>query len=277
MDAKSADRLPLGRGSRKRQIVYYWDLLQVLVVRELKLLYKRSALGVAWTLINPLLQLLVFSFVFRTVLRAENSPHYTSSAFCGLLIWSWAQSSLFQATGLITGNRPLIRQPRFPVAILPIVTVMTGLTHLVLALPVLLIFLWLDQAQLNIMVLWLPILFVLQFLLTISFAYPLAALNVTFRDTQHTLGVLLQLMFYLLPVFYSSKLIYDSPSIPDFLKAVYAWNPMVILLEAYRSVLIWGQPPNLMALAGVLGMCLLLLPIGYRIFQCQRERFVEDV
>jgi lipopolysaccharide transport system permease protein len=287
MDAKSSqnvqldrqlDRIPgSGRGSRKRQIVYYSDLLQALVVRDLKLLYKRSLLGVAWTLINPLLQLLVFSFVFRTVLRADNSPHYISSAFCGLLIWGWAQSSLFQATGLITGNRPLIRQPRFPVAILPVVTVTTGLTHLILALPVLFVFLWLDQIQINVTILWLPILFALQFLLTVSFAYPLAALNVTFRDTQHTLGVLLQLMFYLLPVFYSSKLIYDSPSIPDVLKTVYAWNPMVILLEAYRAVLIWGQPPDLVTLAGVMGMCLLLLPIGYRIFQHQRQRFVEDV
>src|SRR4028119_1912475 len=101
-----------------RRLIYVYDLLRELVSRDLKLLYKRSMLGIAWTLISPLLQLAVFAFVFRSVLLVK-VPNYASFAFSGLLVWSWTQSSLFQATGLITGNRALIRQPKFPVAILP--------------------------------------------------------------------------------------------------------------------------------------------------------------
>ena len=257
-----------------RQIIYYRDLLWCLVVRELKVLYKRSLLGVAWTLLNPLLQLLVFSVIFQQVLKAGSGiDHYISYAFSGLLIWGWTQSALFQATALITGNRPLIRQPSFPVPILPIVTVTTGLIHFLLALPALGIIMAIDHITLTWNVLFVPILLVLQFILTLSFAYPLAALNVTFRDTQHTLGVILQLLFYLLPIFYTI----NDPTIPEWLKTFYNWNPLVILIEAYRSILLKGTFPNPSGLLTLLIIGVVLLPIGYRIFQNQSERFVEEI
>lgn len=262
--------LRLHRPLRKRQIIYYRDLIRELVSRDLKLLYKRSMLGVAWTLLNPLLQLLVFAFVFRSVLKV-NIPQYASFAFSGLLIWIWTQTSLFQSTGLITGNRPLIRQPGFPIAVLPIVTVTTGLIHFLLALPVLFLFMVINGVELTANVLLLPLLLFLQFILTVSFAYPLAALNVTFRDTQHTLGVLLQLMFYLLPIFY------DLNQVPEHLRPLYVLNPMVMLLESYRAILIYGQPPAWQALLGLMVISGILLPIGYRIFKQQSQRFVEEI
>jgi len=257
-----------------RQIIYYCDLLWCLVVRELKILYKRSLLGIAWTLLNPLLQLLVFSVIFQQVLKAGSGiNHYVSYAFSGLLIWGWTQSALFQATGLITGNRPLIRQPTFPVPILPIVTVTTGLIHFLLALPALAIIMAVDNVTLTWNILLFPVLLALQFILTLSLAYPLAALNVTFRDTQHTLGVILQLLFYLLPIFYT---IHDR-NIPQWLQTFYAWNPLVILIESYRAILLDGTFPNWSGLFTLAVIGGLLLPIGYQIFQHQSERFVEEV
>ena len=119
----------------------------------------------------------------------------------------------------------------------------------------------------------LPILLGLQFALTLSFAYPLAALNVTFRDTQHTLGVILQLMFYLLPVFYSL----DDRLIPAFIRPVYEYNPFVILIEAYRSILLKSAMPSASGLLVLVIIILTLLPVGYRIFRRQSERFVEEV
>lgn len=176
-----------------------------------------------------------------------------------------------QATGLITNNRPLIRQPGFPIAILPIVTVTTGLIHFLLALPVLLAFLAIEGISLTPFVLLLPVLLAIQFCLTVGLAYPLAALNVTFRDTQHTVSVLLQLMAYLLPIFYAVQ------QVPQRFQAIYSLNPMVPLLEAYRNVLLTGSAPNWRALLllGLLGA--VSLPIGYRVFKRQGERFVEEV
>jgi lipopolysaccharide transport system permease protein len=259
---------------RRRQFIYYFDLVYELVSRELKLLYKRSLLGIAWTLINPLLQLLVFSIVFTQVLKAgQGIQHYASYAFSGLLIWGWTQSSLFQATALITGNRALIRQPGFPKAILPIITVTTGLVHFLLALPALFVIMAIEQVTFSWNLLLLPLLFIIQFVLTVSFAYPLAAMNVTFRDTQHTLGVILQLMFYLLPVFYAV----NEATIPVELRPVYAFNPMVILIQAYRFALLQQTPPDWSSLGILLAVCMVLLPIGYSIFHRQGERFVEDI
>jgi lipopolysaccharide transport system permease protein len=254
----------------RRQIAHFFDLLRVLVDRDIKLLYKRSALGIAWTLINPLLQLAVFSFVFRSVIPI-NIPQFSSFAFSGLLIWTWSQTALFQATGLITSNKALIRQPNFPTAILPVVTTMTGLIHFLLALPVLIIFLAIDGIQPSSVLFVLPLLMVIQFVLTVGLAYPLAALNVTFRDTQHTLGVLLQMLFYLTPIFY------DLNSVPKEFQPLYQLNPMVPLIEAYRAILLKGTQPDWQALLMVSLAVAVILPIGLAIFRRQSNTFVEEL
>ncbi|MEB3295335.1 MAG: ABC transporter permease [Synechococcales bacterium] len=267
------------RFRQRRQYIYYRDLLWELVVRELKLLYKRSIFGVAWTLMNPLLQLAIFSLVFRLILKAGGDiPHYLAYAFSGILIWTWTQSSLFQATALITGNRPLIRQPSFPVPILPVVTTTTGLIHFLLAIPALLVIMLIDGVHYDLKILLIPIPLILQFLLTVSIAYPLAALNVTFRDTQHTLGVILQLMFYLLPIFYSIDLITANSDVSFWLKELYLLNPLVTILELYRYVFsITPNLPDLWHLISLAIACMFLLPLGYRIFRKQSERFVEEL
>ena len=254
----------------RRKIAHFFDLLRVLVDRDMKLLYKRSALGIAWTLINPLLQLAVFSFVFRSVIPI-NIPQFSSFAFSGLLIWTWSQTALFQATGLITSNKALIRQPNFPTAILPVVTTMTGLIHFLLALPVLIIFLAVDGVQPSSVLFVLPLLMVIQFVLTVGLAYPLAALNVTFRDTQHTLGVLLQMLFYLTPIFY------DLNSVPKEFQPLYQLNPMVPLLEAYRAILLKGTQPDWQALLIVTLVVAVILPISLAIFRRQSNTFVEEL
>lgn len=259
----SSRRQPLRRG-------YAWELLRSLVDRDLKLMYKRSILGIAWTLINPLLQLAVFVLVFQGILQVS-IPQYASYVFCGLLVWTWFQSSLFQATGVIISSRALIRQPGFPVAILPVVVVSTGLIHFALALPVLLLFILADGVQLTSLILILPLLIITQFCLTVSIAYFLAALNVTFRDTQHTLGVVLQLWFYLTPVFYSIT------SIPEEYWYLYGLNPMVHIVTWYRQVLIWGVRPDWMSLIIIGSFNAIALPIGYSVFKRQSRRFIEEI
>jgi len=249
---------------------YLWDLLRSLVDRDMKLMYKRSVLGVAWTLISPLLQLLVFIFVFQVIIKIE-IPQYSSYVFTGLLVWNWFQNCLFQATGVIISSRPLIRQPGFPNAILPVVVVTTGLIHFVLALPILVIFLLIDGVKLTPLILLLPLLQLIQFAVTVTCAYFLAALNVTFRDTQHTLGVLLQFLFYLTPVFY------ELDSIPQKYWYIYGLNPMVHIVTCYRQILMWGAQPDWLALAIVSGITLVMLPIGYQVFKRQSLRFVEEI
>lgn len=258
------------RSKRFHKFLYLWDLVRSLIDRDMKLMYKRSALGFTWTLINPLLQLLVFAFIFQVVVKID-LPQYSSYVFTGLLVWNWFQSSLFQAAGVIINSRPLIRQPGFPTGILPLVVVLIGFVHFVLALPILIIFLLVDDVKITPLILLLPFIQIVQFVLTITLSYFLAAINVTFRDTQHTLGVLLQFLFYLTPIFY------DLSSIPKQYWYVYGLNPMVHIVTCYRQILLWGVQPDWLALGIILLIALALLPIGYQLFKRQSLRFVEEI
>lgn len=253
-----------------RQLVQQFDLLRVLVDRGLKVQYKRSAFGIAWSLLNPLVMLLVFNFLFKLVLDLQ-IPKYSSFAFSGLLVWNWFQMSLLQSAGAITDGRELIRQPRFPAAILPVVTVTTNLVHFLLALPVLALLLLTGDVKLSSTILLLPLLMAMQFVLILSLGYFIAAVNVTFRDTQHLLGVFLTVMFYITPVFY------DINQVPERYLTLYQLNPMAVLVEAYRAVLIQGTSPNWSALISLGAIAAVLLVFSYRRFMQASYRFVEEL
>lgn len=254
----------------KSRLVYLRDLLRELVLRDIKVQYKSSVLGVAWSLLNPLFQLLVFIFLFRVVMPL-GIDNYAAFAFSGMLAWGWFQLSMMQATGAITSHRELIRRPGFPAAILPAITVTTNLVHLLLALPLLMIFIAFSKGHLNVTILALPLVMLMQFVLTLSFAYVLATANVLFRDTQHLVGVLLQLLFYFTPVFYSAR------QVPHKFQAIYQLNPMVHIVGAYRDVLLAGKWPDATTMTILSVVAFGLLIIGYRTFIHTRDRFVEEL
>jgi lipopolysaccharide transport system permease protein len=249
---------------------YYYDLLHELVLRDLKLRYRRSILGLLWTLVNPLAQLLVLNLVFRLVLPL-NIPNYALFLFTGLLAWNWFQASLLAGTGSIVESRELIRRPGFPIAVLPAVTVLSYFIHFALALPILFFFMWWSGIHFSSAFLILPVVFVFQFVLTLGLNYLLAAIQVTFRDTQYLLGILLFLGFYLTPVFY------DSSAIPLKAQALYHLNPMVTLIDAYRSVFIQAQFPEGWPLILVGLASVALLWITYHVFCRASYRFVEEL
>lgn len=259
-----------GPALEKRRLIHLRDLVRQLVARDMKVRYEGSVFGVAWSLMSPLLLLLVFHFVFRLVFSLD-IPRYSSFAFSAILAWTWFHMSLSQAAGAITGSRELIKSPGFPPAILPAVTVTTNLIHFVLAFPVVMLFLVIDGTGLSLTILALPIVMALQFILTLSLAYFVATANVMFRDTQHLLGVFLQLLFFLSPIFY------EASAVPVAYQPLYRLNPMVHLIDAYRAVLLRGTLPVWLPLLllGMLGACLLY--VSLKVFLRMSYRFVEEL
>lgn len=253
-----------------RQATYLIDLLRELVGRELKLRYKRSVLGMVWSLLVPLAQLMVFVFLSRSVLKLD-IPNYPLFVLVGLLGWNWFQSSLLLGTTVISDNRSLIRRPGFPAAILPAVTVVTSLIHYLLALPVMLVFAFISGVQPAPALLAFPVIIAVQFLFTLGLTYLLASLHVTFRDLQHLLGIILTLLFYLTPVFYSTQ------NVPPQYHAQYQANPVAHLLEAARRVLLDGQWPDwgALLLLGIGGAA--LLSGSLVLFIRSSERFAEEL
>lgn len=260
----------MNRPAAYPQLLYLIDLLRELIGRDMKLRYKRSLLGIAWSLVNPLAQLLVLSFIFSRVLPL-NIPNYPSFLFTGLLAWNWFQTSLYAATGSIVDNRELIRKPGFSAIILPIVTVTSNFIHFLLALPILLVFLSINGISLSILCLSLPVIFAVQFLFTLSLSYLVATMHVTFRDTQYLLGIALLLGFYLSPVFY------DTSAIPNRFQMIYRLNPMVVLIDAYRHILLQGQLPGGVEVLVLSLISAGLLWVSYRIFVKASARFAEEL
>lgn len=252
------------------RLLYLHDLLRELVAREMKLRYRRSILGFAWSLLNPLLQVVVFSFVFHYVLPLE-IPNYTLFLFIGLLAWNWLQTSLLGATTAIVDSGNLIKRPGFPAAILPIVTISTNLVHFVLALPIVLLFLFLAGIPPTFALVALPVIIALQFLFTLSLGYFFAAIHVSLRDVQHLVNVGLLLGFYLTPIFYNPE------RIPEQWQWLYRLNPALHLVEAYRAVLLRGEFPVYQPLLWLSLLSVCLLYHGYRWFTKASYRFVEEL
>ena len=254
----------------RRRLVYLYDLLKELIARDMKMRYKGSWLGVAWSFVNPILHLLIFYFLFQMVLTL-NIRRYSAFAFCGMISWTWFQASLSQAAGIIKSSRELVRQPGFPSAILPVLAVANNLINFLIALPILMLVLIINGALPTLSVLALPLVMVTQFGFTLSLAYVVAAVNVFFRDTQHILTVFLQLYFFMTPVFY------DASSVPERYRLLYQLNPMMHLVEAYRSILLHGQMPNGLPLIVLSLLAVLLLGTGLKIFTRASHRFVEEL
>lgn len=256
--------------SERRRWQHARDLFAVLVDRDLKILYKRSSLGFGWALVTPLLQLFIFSFVFRRALGMQ-IENYASFVFIGVLVFGWFQGALGMSGWLITGSKPLVTQPGFPLTLLPHVMVGVRLFHFVIALPILFGLLWWQGIRPSLPWLSLPLLVVVQYLLIVGLAYPLASINVIFRDTQHIVGVLLQLMMFLTPVFYSLE------QVPPSLRPWFYLNPMVGVVQSWRAVLLDGAWPDPRVLAGLLVLGIALLITGRRIFVRQSHRFAEEM
>ena len=154
---------------------------------------------------------------------------------------------------------------------LPNVTVMSHLLHLLLTVPIVLVMLWVTGISLTPVALLAPLVVVLQYVLILSLAYFVASLHVTFRDVQYILGILLMLGFYMTPI------LYDASIVPERYQPLYRLNLMGHVIDAYRAVLLHGELPNLGRLAVVGAASTALLVLGYAFFRRASSRFAEEI
>jgi lipopolysaccharide transport system permease protein len=262
--------------SSLRQLFRYRALIQSLVARELKARYRGSVLGFFWSFVNPLLLLLVYTFVFTVVLPGVHPPELEPFAlflFCGILPWTWFSSSLLESSNVLIAGGNLIRKVLFPAEVLPIVTVLAGLVHFCLGLPILAAFLVYYGVPIVVGdLLWFPVVVLVQLVLTLGLALLLSALAVHFRDIRDLLQNLLTLWFFATPIIYALS---QAPlSVRRFLNV----NPFTHLAVSYQEVLFRTGPftgwPRLLALAGA---SFLVLAVGYFVFDRLRDTLAEEV
>lgn len=252
-----------------RRLEHAIDLVRELVLRDVRLRYRRSALGLLWSQIGPLATLLVLNFLFTRVvpLGIEN---YATFTFIGLLAWYWFQGSLQAATGSVPANADLVRQPAFPVVLLPVATVLSHLVHFLLGLPLLFIAIAVTSG-IHVTASALPAIIAVEAIVLLGPAYVLAALNARFRDVGHVVGLVLRLMFFATPIFYNATRLTDSR-----FELFYRWNPLARLISAYRDALLLGRWPDvrtivILVVAGTAGTLL-----GSRVYVHAASRFAEE-
>ena len=259
-----------------RQLTRYRALIQSLVSRELKARYRGSVLGFFWSFVNPLMLLLVYTFVFNYVMPAAKSSKISNFAlflFCGLLPWTWFQASLTESSNILISGGNLIKKVMFPAEILPIVTVLANLVHFLLGLPILVAFLiYFDTPLQAAELAWFPVVVLVQLLLTVSLALILSALTVHFRDIKDILSNLMTLWFFATPIIYYWK------TAPPRLKPLLDLNPFTHLAISYQEILYFegdfGHLKWLLALG--VGSALLFL-FAYFLFDRLRDSFAEEV
>lgn len=262
-------------------------LVDALVARELKARYRSSLLGVLWSFLNPLLLMAVYAIVFTQFLRF-GMPKYASFLLSGLLPWIWFSTSINEATVSIVSGGNLIKKVMFPADVLPLVSVVTNLVHYLLSLVILIPFVLLygaptadkviaspvDQAWSN--PVWLVLSFlallVIEFVFTFGLALGLSALTVHLRDIQHIVMNLLTLWFF------ASPIIYPMVQVPErFREIALRWNPMAYLITSYHKVFICGVAPSGLLLLIMFCVSLLVLWLGYLVFEKFRDSFAEEV
>ena len=261
-------------------LVRYRGLIQTLVTRDLKARYRGSVLGFFWSFINPLLLLLIYSFVFTTVLPgihpAEMEP-YALFMFCGILPWTWFSSSLSESANVLIGHGNLIKKVLFPAEILPIVTVLSNMVHFFLGLPILvgfLIYYWRPITLGEIA--WFPVVVLIQALFTTGMALILSALTVHFRDIKDLLSNLLTFWFFATPIIYPMTQAVNQG--PDFAKNVLNLNPFTHLAISYQEILFYPGPFGHWRWLLALGAAsVVLFLIGYFLFDRLRDSFAEEV
>lgn len=268
------------------ELVQYRFLLQNLVVRDLKVRYKNSLLGVLWSLLNPLLMMVVFSLVF-TIFRGGALRQYSVFFLVGLIPWNFFSSSVMGGTQAITTNANLIKKVYFPRELLPAATILSNLVNFLIALSVLLAFLYLSGLHLTVHALWVPIILATQLIFTFGLALLFSALHVFFRDVAMILEVVLLAGFFLTPIFYPLEL-YSSPIViagVDFVPAqLMRWlNPMASIVDAYRTVL-WGTTGSagpvamdLAFMARTLLTAIITFLFGYAVFNRTQHLFGEKL
>lgn len=258
------------RSFDRRQLLHAFDIVSVLVSRDQKSRYKSTAMGVVWAVASPLLFLLIFYFLFAVIMPL-GIRNYASHVMVGIVVWTWLQNSVSEAVTCIPYNAGLVNQPRFPVALLPVAAVLSNFVTFLMTFPILLVLVSAEAALPTPAYLALPVLMVMQFVFVLGIAYVVAALNVSFRDMRYIVPILLQLGYFLTPIFYDVGMISGRG------KALISLNPMVHVVTAYRAVLIEGRWPDWGPVLAVLLISLLLLWLTARYFRASSYRFLEEI
>lgn len=253
-------------------ITKYRELLSELTLREIKQRYKQSVLGYAWVILNPFFQMLVMAFVFSIIMRIPNlGVPYPIYLYAGLLPWTLFSNSLISSSNSLVENAGLLSKIYFPREIFILSTLMAKVVDFALACTIFIIFMIYYQIPVTWNILWVIPIFLIQQLFTYGLSLFLATANLFYRDIQYLLSLVLLVWMYLTPVIYATEFF------PAKYQIIFKLNPMAVIINAYREVILAGGMPNLQSLGIALFLSLGLLAVTYKFFKKAEGVFADIV
>lgn len=250
------------------EVFRYRDLVLALVARELKVRYRRSAIGFLWTMLQPLLMMMVLQVVFSSVFRMElDFGNYPVYALAGLLFWNFFSQSILASMNSLRGNAPLLRKLPIPKEVFPLATVISGVINLCLALVPLMLILIVTGHRLTPALFFLPVSILLAGLFTLGAGLLLSPLSVFFSDVVEMIGVALSILMYMTPVIYPMSILENSKYLP-----LVRFNPVRSILEVFRDPIYQGEIPPMTHLAVCVGIAVGVFVIGAFVFRRSSDR-----
>jgi ABC-type polysaccharide/polyol phosphate export permease len=256
---------------RLRYVLAYRTLIKYLVLKDIKVKSRGTYLGIGWTLMNPLLSMIVYYTVFRHIFQVP-IPNFVGFFLAGFLMWSFFSRTVTSAVTCIGENESIVRKAAFPLEALPLATVLYQLFHfllaLALAIPVILV---LGGVGVSWSLLWVVVVTAAFTVFTLAVSLWFSTLGVFFRDMRDICEVILPMLFWATPVFYTQRMA------PEFLKPVLAVNPLSSFMAAMRAPLLDAQAPAVEHVGWMLFWLTAVLASGGWVFARFGPRFAEEL
>ncbi len=215
-------------------LLRYYDLIYILVIKEFKVRYKSNFLGYLWSVANPLSYALILSFAIKSIFKV-NIDNYGLFLISALFPWQWFSNSVGSSTGIFLANVNLIKKLNFPKSVLVFSFVTQDAIHFILSLPIIagFVFYYTDQVYFT-WIYGIPLLILVQFILTLGLSLIISSVNVFFRDLERMVMLFLNFLFYVSPIFYNTEMI------PEELRQFFFLNPLSWLIECWRDLFMKG-------------------------------------
>lgn len=252
------------------------ELFYILSWRDLKVRYKQTVLGVAWSVVRPLLTMIVFTVVFSKAagLKADDpSVPYALFVLAGILPWQFFSNALSEASGSLIGNANLISKVYFPRMIIPASAVITSMVDFLITFGLMLLMFVYFQFVPSIRILALPLFVLLAFFCAFGIGLYITALNVKYRDFRYIIPFVIQFGLYITPVGFGSKVLLSKLS--PFFQSIYMLNPMVGVIDGFRWCFFENTPLSMATVLYAIGMTILFMIIGVKTFRNMERKFAD--
>jgi lipopolysaccharide transport system permease protein len=251
-------------------------LLAQLVRRNIEIRYKGTMAGLVWMVVTPLVMLAVYTFVFGVVFKArwnaglgDSKAVFALVMFCGMTVFNIFSESVSTSVGIVTGNPNYVKKVVFPLELLPVSTVLSACFFGLIWIGILLVGIAVFLHKFCLPAVCLPLIFIPLILFSCGIGWFVASLGVFLRDLAHVIGIFLQVLYFMTPIFYSLEMV------PEKIRPILRLNPLTPIVQATRQVLMYDQWPHWLVLGIVTLLSMGVFQLGYFWFMKTKRGFAD--